>query len=269
MTFELEISTMSKNKLEILEMLERMNIHCNCIVINQCGHDSYFEITNGQQKIRIFNSSEHGLSKSRNLAIANSKADILGIADDDLKYYDNFEEKILDFYESNPKVDIGIFNIDTYEKEFPSKGFKCKLKNLGSFISMQCTFRVNAIKKKYIKFNEYFGSGSGYFSSGEENIFLSEAYKKHLNIFYSEQKILRREESLSSWFKGYNDPKFITDRGAIYTAISPFLSSLLMLRFVIRKRELIKPVSFFDAVEFMRLGRKQYMRLIKENEKHQ
>ena len=87
LTFEIAISTIHKNHYEVLEMLEKENIKCNCIVVNQCDEEHFEEIEDDSRKIRIFYTKERGLSKSRNMALRNSKADILAIGDDDLFYY--------------------------------------------------------------------------------------------------------------------------------------------------------------------------------------
>lgn len=267
MTFELAVSTMQKNHDEVLEMLNRENIKCDCIVINQCDQDNFEEIQNEDRLIRILYTMERGLSKSRNMALRNAKADILAIGDDDLFYYEGFEKTVIDFYEQNEIADVVLFNIDTYEKEFPNNSFKVKFKNLGSFISMQYTFRISSVKEKRIYFNEYFGTGSKYFKSGEENIFLSDCYKHKLSICYCNNKILKRQEMLSSWFNGYNDSKFIFDRGGIFYAISPLLSCFLILRFALRKRKLLKPFSVMEAIKLMLQGRKEYIGLLNKNEK--
>ena len=86
MTFEIAIATMHKTKEEVQSMLDVMNIHCDCIVVNQCDKDDYYE-ENTNRHLRIFFTKERGLSKSRNMALRNCQADILAIGDDDLYYY--------------------------------------------------------------------------------------------------------------------------------------------------------------------------------------
>ena len=241
MTFQLAISTMNKSKDEIITMVSDMNVKCDCLIINQCSKNSEEEfMINDSQKINIINSDEIGLSRSRNLALIKASADIIGIADDDLFYYENFQDDILSFYENNSDADIVLFNIDDWERSYSEKNFKCRFINLSRFTSMQITIRRCRVN---VCFNELFGSGSGCFSSGEENIFLADSWKAKNNIYYCAKKILKREKRESSWFKGYNDEKFISDRGAIYYAISRVLFLPYIIRFVFIKRKLYYPLS--------------------------
>lgn len=262
MTFELEISTMYKTKEECLQMIQNMNVHCNCMVINQCDIESYEEVILEEQRIRLFFTKERGLSKSRNMALRNCQADILGIADDDLLYYDGFDKIILTYYLSNPNADVAIFNMDSFDHTFFDSDFKCRFNHLGHFISMQVTFKVDKVKTQNIMFNIFLGTGSGFIQSGEENVFLSNCFKRKLGIFYCADKILKREVHESSWFHGF-DEKFLHDRGAIYYAISPFLSFFLIFRFAIRKKKLYSPISFGKACKFMFAGRKSYINVLK------
>lgn len=258
MTFEIAISTMHKNQEEVLEMLRKENIHCDCIVINQCDEDRTEEFERESQRIRIFYTTERGLSKSRNMALKNAQADILAIGDDDLLYYDNFEKTILDYYESSPKADVALFNMDDLYKTFPRKSRRCGFFELSGYISMEATFRVASIRGRSLQFNEFFGTGSKYFSSGEENIFLADCYHKKCKIFYCKDKIVKRLPAKSSWFTSYNDEKFIKARGAIYYAMSKKLFPLYILRFALLKRSLIRPVSSFRALKMMLKGRDEY-----------
>lgn len=260
MTFEIAISTMHKTKNQILEMVKNNNIKCNCLVINQCDLDDYTEIEESNQKIRIIFTTERGLSKSRNMAIKNIHADIFLIADDDLFYYDNFEKKIIDYYTNNTDADIVLFNIDSYRKKFKQANHRCRFLELGHFISVQMTVKKKSLRN--IMFNEYFGTGSGIYDSGEENIFLADCYKAGLKIFYSSEKILRHDETESTWFKGYNNSKYISDRGPIYYQIWGIFSFLLIVRFAFTKRKKLKPISFMQAVKLMNKSKADYKKYL-------
>ena len=264
MTFEIAIATMHKTIEEVKSMLDVMNIHCDCLVVNQCDKEDFYE-ENTNRHLRIFFTKERGLSKSRNMALRNSQADILAIGDDDLFYYDDFDKIIIGFYNKNNSVDVGLFNIDHYRKKFPSIDFKCKFWHISSFMSVQCTFRLSAIRKKNVKFNEFFGSGAEEFNSGEENIFLSECKKNNLNIYYCSKKILKCEETESTWFTGFNDKKFIMTRGATYYSISKLFFYPYIIRFAIKYKKKLKPYSIFDSLKLMEQGKKRVKELSKRN----
>lgn len=266
MTFELLISTMHKNIEEIKIMISKMNIHCNCVVINQCDEENYYEeILDNKFLLRVYSTLERGLSKSRNMALKNAIGDIVCIGDDDLYYYDNFNEKIIDYYERTPKADIALFNVDYFRKTFRINDYKCRFWELSSFMSVQCTFKIKKIRDKNLSFNEMFGTGAKYFNSGEENIFLSECKRKGLSIFYCARKILRCDESESSWFTTFNDERFISTRGAIYYSMSRFLYYPYIIRFAIKYRKKLKPYSIFESLMLMEKGKKELLFLLNKN----
>ena len=263
LTFEIAISTMHKNHEQVLQMLEKENIHCNCMVINQCDEESFEELLINGQQIRIFYTTERGLSKSRNMALKNVKADILAIGDDDLFYYDNFDRIILDYYESNKKADVVLFNMDDLYKKFSDKNHKCNFFELSGYISMEATFRIASIHERLLQFNEFFGTGSKYFNSGEENIFLADCYHKKCKVFYCKDKIVKRLPGESSWFTSFNDEKFIKTRGAVYYAMTKTFFVLYILRFAFLNRKKLKPVTTFKALKLMISGKKEYLKLSK------
>ena len=258
MTFEIAVATMYKTCKDVFNMLDVMNIHCNCLVINQCDKEDYYEEYRDSQRIRIIFTKERGLSKSRNMAMNNAQGDVLGFADDDLLYFDNFDKTILNYYKKNPKADIVIFNIDDCYKKFVSKSHKCGFFELSGYKSMQCTIRLQSVRDNNVRFDELFGTGSKHFNSGEENIFLADAWKRNNNIFYCKQKILKREKCESSWFIGFNDKNFILTRGAVYYRISKHFFLLYVFRFAIKYHNQFKPYTLFQAIKLMFDGCKQY-----------
>lgn len=265
LTFELLIATMHKSIAEVKRMLLDMNIHCNCLVVNQCDKEDYYE-ENSNRRLRIFFTRERGLSKSRNMALQNAEADVVAIGDDDLYYYDGFDKKILDYYSSNSNADVVLFNMDDCYKTFSSKSSKCSFVALSGFKSVQTTLKLESMRNKKVVFNELFGTGSGYFNSGEENIFLADCYKKRLRIFYCKDKILRRDETESSWFTSFNDELFIRTRGAVYYAMSKFIFLPYIVRFAVKYRNKLKPNSILSSLSLMYKGKKDFLVLMKKTE---
>ena len=262
MTFELLISTMhKKNVQEIHTMLFKMNVKCNCVVINQCDEENVYTEKNGSQTILIIFTKERGLSKSRNMALRNATADIVCIADDDLFYYDNFDKTIESYYDKNKNADVVMFGIDSYRKQTETKEHKCNFLKLGTYISFQISFKRSNLVNKNISFNESFGTGSKVYDSGEENIFLADCFRAGLKLYFYPKKILKHEKSESTWFTGYNE-KFISDRGAIYQAVYHKLSVLYIIRFAIKRRKLYNPITIKEALTLMLNESKSYKQKI-------
>ena len=262
MTFEIAISTMHKTIDDVFEMLEKENIHCDCIVINQCDINDSVTKKIGEHTIRIFCTTERGLSRSRNMALKNAQADILLIGDDDLKYYDDFDKTIINLYESNPNIDVGIFNIETYDRVFPKTEQRITYPIISHFTSVQISFKVSSVRKINIDFNINYGAGSGIILFGEENLFLSDCYKKGLQFKYFPQKILLNEDrGISSWFNGMNNKQYLRDKGVVYYALYKNFCFLYIIRFLLKHRNQIKPYSTFEAFKFILNGINYYKTL--------
>ena len=156
MLIETLVSTMNlKNKEEHEKLIKIMNIKGKSIIINQITKNDIEIFSSIEGKNRVISFKEKGLSKSRNKAIKNSIADICVIADDDMLYYDNYENIILSAYDKYKEADIIAFCVDTSNKERPlhrlnegKLGFKDTLK----LVSVQITFRRESFLKNNLNF---------------------------------------------------------------------------------------------------------------------
>lgn len=254
MSFELLISTMHKNTGEVLEMLMQSNVKCDVLVVVQGNTEGYEEIQQNNQSIRVLFSKDRGLSKSRNLALQKSTADIVLLADDDLIYFDGFNDLIVKSFKENSSYQFLIFNVDNFDKTYPDKVRKVLWHHILGFASWQIAFRRKDVLGEGILLNENFGTGSGVYNSGEENIFLAKCYK-HFNMLYIPEKILKRPKSESTWFTGYNDT-FLFDRGAVFYAISPKFAYFLILQFTIRRKRLFPNYEYRKIISLMLDGMK-------------
>lgn len=261
MSLQVLVSTMFQNKEEALML--KMNINSNAVVINQCGEkiEETRIIAMDGKHITWVNSPERGLSKSRNLAIKNSDADICLIADDDMIYIDNYEEIVVKVFKDIPEADLIAFQVEGIERQFKaySKN-KRRVKYIQSMrlASVEIAFRRSRILQKGISFCEDFGAGSTY-SLGEENIFLYDCLNKGLKIFYVPIKIADIHLGNSSWFTGY-DSKYFFNKGATFTRMNKMFSVPLILQFAIRKYSLYKrKLSIFKVCILMLKGRRSFL----------
>lgn len=250
--------------LESYKYIDTLNIKTDCIVINQCNNNKVDEIEDENRHVKYISTDERGLSKSRNMAIRNSKADICILCDNDVEYVENYDEIITNKFKEYPQFDLIVFHI---KKNRPgSKPYFASVKKMGYFSSLkvfspEIAFRRKSLKNKNIEFKEMFGAGAKY-SMGEENIFLYECLKKGLKILYVPEKIANLREEKSTWFKGYNE-KFFIDRGAIFYEMSNIFSVILIIQFAVRKRKLYsRSFSMKEAITYMLKGRQQYKKEI-------
>lgn len=255
--------------LSILDMddinyIDSLKITGSAVVVNQCSDDEISEVTrrsvNGSdQAVMYVKTKQRGLSRSRNMAIENSDAEICILCDNDVVYEDGYEEMILNEFDKRPDADIIVFYIKRKEKPQPNYQEERKMDYLSvlKIFSPEIAFRRESIRD--LRFDEDFGAGSGKYIMGEENIFLYDALKAKKKIYYVPLKIAELKEVQSTWFSDY-DERFFISRGANYAAMSRLWSHILMWQFAIRKRSLYKEnLSFLDAVSFMYKGRKEYL----------
>lgn len=259
MKIEVLVSTMNLENHE--ELLRKMNVK-KSVIINQTQFVTSGDITEGEN--RLYSYQEKGLSKSRNRAIENSKADICMIADDDIKYEDNYEKIVDNGYKKYPDADIIAFYVDNFDekrkKPIRKEGKIGILKSM-RIQSVQVTFKRKSIRDKNIRFNERFGAGAELYM-GEENIFLAQCLKEGLKMYYIPKTIATIQDNNSTWFKGHNEYNFNV-KGAVYYEISKSLYPILIFQFALRKRWLYaNEVKTLKAIKYMFEGVKKYKKSI-------
>lgn len=206
MKFDILVSCMNK---EYMDIVKDLNIKSDCIIINQCNVDNKNKMQIWQNRTCLWiNSTERGLSRSRNMAIYNSEADICLLADDDEIFEDDINRKILTAFEKISQADIIIFDISNYHKKLKKEIFKFNRLQLLKVSSVQIAFKRKSIIKNNLKFDIKLGAGTNN-GVGEENKFLLDAYDKGLQIYHYPINIaLLIDKNESTWFSGYNEEYF-------------------------------------------------------------
>lgn len=229
-------------------IIQRSNIKTDCVIINQCDEEKKEKLQTSNNKNCLWiNSKERGLSKSRNMAIASTNADICLIADNDEIFDDDIEQKILKAYQELQEADIIIFKLNNKPTKLKNKIYRLKRLEILRVCSWQISFKLKSIIDKNIKFDERLGAGTGN-GAGEENKFLLDAYDKGLKIYHYPINIAIMVENESTWFHGY-DEEYFYKRGMSTRYILGFwLASLYAVYSVIFKYgEYRSDVSFFKA----------------------
>lgn len=213
-------------------IIEKSNVQTDVVVVNQCDHDfvDEFDFVNKDGKTchaKLINTRERGLSRSRNMAIDNAWGDICLISDDDERFDDNYEEKIVSAYESKPNADFISFACVRDGYSYPSEWMKMDIKRILKTSSIQVTFRREAIVKNNIRFDVKMGSGTGN-GGGEENKFMMDCKRNGLNMLYCPSVITTLLSVNSLWCNGY-DEKYFRNRGwASRRIMGTFMGYLFM-----------------------------------------
>ena len=116
--------------------------------------------------------------------------------------------------------------------------------------------RKGAIDKACLSFSTLYGGGAKY-SSGEDSLFIRDAFRKKLKMYYCPVVIAKVKQEESSWFKGYND-KFFIDKGILIANAFPKMKSLLKFYFAYSLRNVSKEYSYFRIIKLMKKGFEEY-----------
>jgi len=205
MTIEVLLSVMhQKNH----ELIAKMNIQSDAVIVNQCADDSVEKFLYDNHSIIWINTTQRGLSKSRNMALSYATAEICLIADEDEVLENGYPRIVEEAFNRYPKADIISFN---YHRINAPTQIKTNKSGKGSrfkyYSSVSLAFKLNKIKKHGLHFNEMIGAGSEY-CAGEETVFEQECRKKGLKIYEYSSIICSVDSTTSTWFKGFDETYF-------------------------------------------------------------
>lgn len=256
MSVTLLISALNQNT---DELIRKMKIDSDAVLVNQCENESVTEIESAGKKIKIIESTGRGVGANRNLCIDNSFGDIVMFSDDDIVYYDNYAKVIVKEFEDHPEADMIMFNVSVCEERrtYHNEGYK-KLSalNIGRYPAYSIAVRRKVLTDKNLKFSLLFGGGAKY-SNGEDSLFLREAYKKGVSMYATDKEIGEEIPRTSTWFEGYTE-KFFFDRGVLFAFLYKKNSWIWRLRFVITKKEMFQgAVTRKEANKLIKAGIKQ------------
>ena len=247
-------------------LLDKMGIESDAIIVNQCDSNSIREIEYKGYSVIWIDSYERGLSRSRNLALENSKADICLLCDDDETLYTNYRNIILEAYKNLNDADLIVFNINRIGYKLKNKNFtkKKKVSKIKHYSSVHISFRRAAILKKRISFNVDFGAGSGKYSCSEDSLFFRECHNAKLVMYTYPNTIGEVNCESSSWFTGYNE-KYFYDMGAFVAAAFPKTKHIIKWYYPFRFRRLT-PFSTQKTVGYINMGIDGYSRNVSYDE---
>ena len=212
MEVELLLSTIRKEKIEDLA-LEQHGIVSHVTIVNQLVAK---ESVQKEKNIVMYSYPEMGISNSRNRLLSHMRKEIVMITDDDVTFLANYEDKIKEAYQKLPQADIILFScVD--ELGHPRRKYPKKVKKLSTFdllhaCSIEISFLKKKIEEKELAFDTDFGLKAK-FGLGEENIFLMDAKRKKLRIYFYPCEICshKKESTGAKW-----DQKTIYSIGALY-----------------------------------------------------
>lgn len=242
---------------------QKSNVKSDVVIVNQCDKNEMYrkEIVSddgAQLQLTMICTTERGLSRSRNMAIAHATADICLIADDDEFFCDDAAKNILKAYEEYPEADLITFKVEgsvSSHKRYAQSTTKIGYLKALHISSVQITFRRQRIIEKGLEFDPEMGSGSGH-GCGEEAKFLYDCLHKGLRIVHVPVTIASLVEgSASQWFSG-RTPRFFVNRGwATARYLGRPLATVYAFYYAWAKRpEYKKETTTFQALKSMLYG---------------
>lgn len=241
---------------ELQQIVEKMQLDSDAVIINQCDCLGSEEIIQNGHKIEFFSFPERGVGRSRNEAIMRSTGDICLFSDEDIVYEQGYAEAISKEFDKNPDADMILFNITVEESRRTyhiTERKRVRWYNCGRYGAVSFAVRRESLLSSGVTFSLLFGGGAKY-SNGEDSLFLKEFMKKGYRVYTAPVTIGREEAQESSWFHGY-DEKFFYDRGVLYHYLYGRAARLFALRFLwAHRKTLCQQVSVKQAYQFMKDG---------------
>jgi glycosyltransferase involved in cell wall biosynthesis len=198
---EILVATTNRTSLDFLNNMFKNNVleDYHILVVNQTRVEN--ALTSKLPNIRVINSNEIGLSRSRNLAINHAVGNICLLADDDVVYLQDFEKSILESYNKLPDADVITFKTITTENK-PYSKYPNQITDLHTFykkvLSVEISFKRESILQNNLFFDENFGLGS-VFQDGENRLFFEEVFKiNQIKTYFTPENIVIHQPSSSS-----------------------------------------------------------------------
>lgn len=196
MTIEVLICSFNKGIVKIDDVLLPPRPDVNYIVSYQYTDERYLDLIpaslNERHDVRIYKYRGQGLSNNRNQAMSHATADIVLYADDDTRLCTDSFDSIKQTFEKHPDVDVALFRVSTYIgrwlKEYPAAETVMHYPIPYNVSTIEMAFRRERVKGK-IRYDERFGLGTKFLTSGEEDIWIYDAFRHGLSISYFPVKI--------------------------------------------------------------------------------
>lgn len=246
-------------------LYKEMNLQTDAILANQCGeyfYKNYIEPDGSQ--VALISTADRGVGKNRNKALMNANGKYLMCSDQDMIYVDGYEKIVENAFEKCPKADIIVFNLEYLNRFTPARREKNKFKkvhlwNCMRYGTARVAIRKGALDKACLSFSTLYGGGAKY-SSGEDSLFIREAFRKGLKMYTSPTVIAKVKQEESSWFHGYNDKYFI-DKGVLIANAFPLMKDLLVYYFAFGMKNISKEYSFFKICKLMKQGFAEFKKI--------
>lgn len=260
---EIVLATMNRNSLDFLIPMFPFSDFSNfsILIVNQTQENNF--LISEFPSVRVINSFEKGLSKSRNLGLKNARGKILLIADGDVVFKNDFDSIIIDTYNKFPSAT----GINFYAEKPDGTLFKRSLSKtkekisqleLFNILSIEMTFNNEILAKLELQFDENFGLGSR-FKMGEEAIFLSDVQSKNQQLIIEPQVVVIHPTESTDDIISFEERYYI--QGAFFKRVTNmnYYFGLFLKVFFDLKQNKIKRSQVFGAIKNANRGKNDFL----------
>lgn len=256
MILTIAISTVNSSKAELLKSLihEIMpNVRSEVVFLVISQNEKSDGIVKISERLFLIESTTIGLSRSRNLAIRNTKTDWLWFQDDDIYLnYDNLNEAIeKDIFSS--KVDFihgKVHSLENHSLPYKNYSFTGRHSryNALKISSIEILVRTEFLKSNNLSFCTKLGLGSE-MTCCEENLFLFNVFSITDRCYYHDAELSYHTTKVET--RNFNHEKNLKARGYLLGKIAKPWVWLILLKWAIKFKE---PRSFISRVSLLREG---------------
>ena len=263
MTVELLVTTMNGRLPMLLNEGEAVR-DCRIVIVNQFSTDDQrLADVAVPDTVRVFDYRERGVARSRNRALEHAEGTIAILCDEDTRMVAGLARRVERAFADDPRADLLTFKVRTPEglpyKKYRSSRRRHNRLSIVGVSEVEIAFRVDAIRRHGLRFDERFGLGS-LFPSGEGNILLADALSRGLIVDYVPEDIVIHPFESSG--KRFEDHALLYSKGALFRRMFGASGGLVARAFVLAKyRYYRRFYGLRTALELVRKGELEWARL--------
>lgn len=193
-----------------------------------------YEFLTKREDIKILPHDSEGVSRNRNYLLEHATAPLALLSDDDVDYSEEQLPKVIKAFAEHKDYGFITFRYDTapqWRKHYPGSG-DFDLRHPPRFYysgAIEMAFRVEAVRRAGVCFNEHFGFGKDEFLSGEDTVFMHSVLRKGIRGLHVASTICYHRGGASTSRREGANPRFIESKGAIAGWLHPFTWPLRMV----------------------------------------
>jgi hypothetical protein len=213
-----------------------------------------FTIPASQVDVSVIESSETGVTKSRNKVLANTTTELLVFADDDASISATGLTDVLEFFSNHPECDLvtamTVNEKGQPRKSYPKKATKLSLFNSAKVGTIEMVLRVESARSRGVTFDENFGAGA-LNKLGDEYIFISDLLKRGgQGVFLPIVLASHPDESSGANQSESESEGDLEARAKVFSRVFGWKSPMIRAVFYLRRRQNRRNIKSF--IRFVR-----------------